>query len=339
MVSVRSYLSSNFTKTFLTIFIPFFFIISLVYLVKISILTAKIQMTFPELLQLFGYSIPTIIFHTLPISFIASVATTLQRLSIDNELVALFSLGLPARKLIYPLIFIAALFTALLLVISFITMPQTNQLFNAFRDSKKAEMTFNVVPEEFGQKFGHYYIYITDEVNGKFKETVIYYQDDNHSDQIISADSGEMLNQNSIFSLVLYDGKGYTFKPDMARQMIFKKLQTYDSMNNRGMQLYGVGDYWKQSLTDKQRKQKMLFYFFISAIPLLSLYMIVAFSIINPRYQRGHSFIVIGSIAALFYFLASLLDKYGTEWMLAALVTSSFLLGVWLFYRLVNRYF
>jgi lipopolysaccharide export system permease protein len=224
-------------------------------------------------------------------------------------------------------------------VICFITLPQTNQLFNAFRDSKKAEMTFNVVPEEFGQKFGHYYIYITDEVNGKFKETVIYYQDDNHSDQIISADSGEMLNQNSIFSLVLYDGKGYTFKPDMARQMIFKKLQTYDSMNNRGMQLYGVGDYWKQSLTDKQRKQKMLFYFFISAIPLLSLYMIVAFSIINPRYQRGHSFIVIGSIAALFYFLASLLDKYGTEWMLAALVTSSFLLGVWLFYRLVNRYF
>jgi len=339
MVSVRSYISNNFTKTFLTIFIPFFFIISLVYLVKISILTAKIQMTLPELLQLFGYSIPTILFHTLPISFIASISTTLQRLSFDNELIALFSLGLPARKLIYPLVFIAILFAALLLIISFITMPQTNQLFNAFKNSKKAEMTFNIIPEEFGQKFGHYYIYITDEENGKFQETVIYYQDDNHSDQIISADSGEMLNQNSIFSLVLYDGKGYTFKPDMARQMIFKKLQTYDSMNNRGMQLYGVGDYWKQSLTDKQRKQKMLFYFFISAIPLLSLYMIVAFSIINPRYQRGHSFIVIGSIAALFYFLASLLDKYGTEWMLAALVTSSFLLGVWLFYRLVNRYF
>lgn len=339
MVSVRSYLSSNFTKTFLTIFIPFFFIISLVYLVKISILTAKIQMSFPELLQLFGYSIPTIIFHTLPISFIASVATTLQRLSIDNELVALFSLGLPARKLIYPLIFIASLFTALLLVISFITMPQTNQLFNAFRDSKKAEMTFNVVPEEFGQKFGNYYIYVTDEVNGKFKETVIYYQDDNHTDQIISADSGEMLNRNGIFSLVLYDGKGYTLAPDITRQIIFKKLQTYDSMSNRGSALYGVEEYWRQSMTDKQRKQKMLFYFFISAIPLLSLYMIVAFSIINPRYQRGHSFVVIGSIAALFYFLASLLDKYGTEWMLALLALSSLLAGIWLFYRLVNRYF
>ena len=339
MVSVRSYLSSNFTKTFLTIFIPFFFIISLVYLVKISILTAKIQMSFPELIQLFGYSIPTIIFHTLPISFIASVATTLQRLSDDNELVALFSLGLPARKLIYPLIFIAILFAGLLLVISFITMPQTNQLFNAFKDSKKAEMTFNVVPEEFGQKFGNHYIYITDEDNGKFKNTVIYYQDDNHSDQIVSADSGEMVNQDGVFSLILYDGKGYTFDADIVRQIIYKKLQTYDTMANRNMQLYGVGAYWKQSLTDKQRKQKMFFYFFISIIPLLSIYMIVAFSIINPRYQKSHSFIVIGTIAALFYFLASLLDKFGTEWMLAALVTSSFLLGVWLFYRNVNRYF
>ncbi|MEA3455079.1 MAG: LptF/LptG family permease [Campylobacterota bacterium] len=339
MVSVRSYLSSNFTKTFLTIFIPFFFIISLVYLVKISILTAKIQMTLPELLQLFGYSIPTIIFHTLPISFIASIATTFQRLSVDNELIALFSLGMPARKLIYPLIFIALLFASLLLVISFLTMPQTNQLFNAFKHSKKSEMTFNIIPEEFGQKFGHHYIYITDEVNGKFQDTVIYYQDSNHSDQILSADSGEMLNEEGIFSLILYNGKGYTFESDMIRETTYKKMQTYDAMGNRNMQLYGVEAYWKQGITDKQRKQKMLFYFFISIIPLLSLYMISAFSIINPRYQKNHSFIVIGVIASLFYFLASLLDKYGTIWMLAAFSITSLGIGMWLFNRQVNRYF
>lgn len=339
MVSVRSYISSNFTRSFLTIFIPFFFIVSLVYLVKISILTAKIQMTFPELMQLFGYSIPTIIFHTLPISFIASVATTLQRLSDDNELVALFALGLPARKLIYPLIIIAFLFSSLLMIISFITMPQTNQLFNAFRDSKKAEMTFNVVPEEFGQKFGNYYIYVDDELNGKFKNTVIYYQGSNHTDQIVSADSGEMLNKNGVFSLILYHGKGYTFRDDNLKQIIYKKLQTFDNLANRNIQLYGVGEYWRQSMTDKQRKQKMFFYFFISMIPILSLYMIVAFSIINPRYQKSHTFTIIGSIAAFFYFLASLLDKFGTLPMLIGLVAGSFALGVWLFYRKVNRYF
>jgi lipopolysaccharide export system permease protein len=218
-------------------------------------------------------------------------------------------------------------------------MPQTNQMFNAFRDSKKAEMTFNVVPEEFGQKFGNYYIYVTDELNGKFKNTVIYYQDVNHTDQIISSDSGEMVNNSGVFSLILYDGKGYTLDPESTQQMIFKKLQTYDSLANRGMQIYGVEDYWRQSMTDKQRKQKMLFYFFISIIPILSLYMIVAFSIINPRYQKGHSFVVIGSIAALFYFFASLLDKYGTTWMLAAFVILLGALGIVLFYKKVNRFF
>jgi len=339
MVSVRSYLSGNFTKTFLTIFIPFFFIISLVYLVKISILTSKIQMSFSELLQLFGYSVPTIIFHTIPISFIAAIATMLQRLSIDNELIALFSLGLPSRKLLYPLTFVAMLFAALLLIISFLTMPQTNQLFNAFKNSKKAEMTFNIVPEEFGQKFGRYYIYISDEKEGKFKKTVIYYQDANHSDQIISANSGEMLNKEGVFSLLLNNGKGYSFGPQSMHQIDFQKLQTYDTFLNYGSELYGVGDYWMQSMNDDQRKRKMLFYFFISIIPLLALPMIAAFSIINPRYQQGHSFIVIGGIILLFYFQGSLLDKYGTISMLALLSILSLALGVWLFVKRVHRYF
>jgi len=339
MVSIRSYLSSNFTKTFLTLFLPFFFIISLVYLVKISILTAKIQITFPELIQLFAYSIPTILFHTIPISFIASVATTLQRLSTDNELVALFALGVPARKVMYPLIFVATLFSILLFIISFATMPQTNQLYNAFKDSKKAEMTFNIIPEEFGQKFGRYYIYITDENEGKFKNTVIYYQDDNHSDQIVSANSGEMLNKDGVFSLILYDGKGYTFEKDIIRQIDYKKLQTYDTLGKHVSTMSGVGDYWQQSLTDDQRKRKMLFYGFISLIPILSLYLVASFSIINPRYQKGHSFIVIGATTILLYFIASSLDKYGTPIMLGIAIVASLIAGIVLFQKQVSRYF
>jgi len=339
MVSIRSYISSNFTKTFLTVFLPFFFIISLVYLVKISILTAKIQISFPELLQLFGYSIPTILFHTIPISFITSIATTLQRLSTDNELIALFALGVPAQRVMYPLIAIATLFSILLLVISFATMPQTNQLYNAFKDSKKAEMTFNIIPEEFGQKFGRYYIYITDEEGGKFKDTVIYYQDDNHSDQILSANRGEMLNKNGIFSLLLHNGKGYSFDKDIIRQVTYDKLQTFDTLGKHTSQLYGVEAYWQQSLTDDQRKRKMLFYAFIALIPLLTLYIIAAYSTINPRYQRGHSFTVIGLTTAIFYFIASSLDKYGTTTLLVVAIISSLIIGIWLFNRQVSRYF
>jgi lipopolysaccharide export system permease protein len=46
MVNAKGYITSNFTKSFLTLFLPFFLIISLVYLVKISALTAQIKLTF-----------------------------------------------------------------------------------------------------------------------------------------------------------------------------------------------------------------------------------------------------------------------------------------------------
>ena len=339
MVNIRGYLSANFTKTFLTVFIPFFFIISLVYLVKISVLTAQIQITLPELLQLFTYYIPAIIFYALPISFIASVATVLLRLSMDNELIALFSLGLPAKKIMYPLVWIALLFSILLLVISLAAMPQTKQLYSSFKNSKKAEMTFNVIPEELGQKFGNYYIYIKDEAQGKFQDVVIYNQDKSHSDQIFSAKSGNLTKVEGVFSLLLFNGKGYTFSPENVQQIEYQKLQVYDTVHRQGSQFEDVGKYWKKSLTDTQRKRKFLFFIFVSLIPILSLYVIASFSIINPRYQKNHSFIVIGLTTVFFYMIATSLDKYGTIGWFAASVVFLLLLGLWLFHRQVSRYF
>ena len=94
MVNVRGYISSNFTKSFLTIFLPFFIIISLVFLVRISALTSKIQINIEELFFLYSYSIPAIIFYTLPLSFVAALANVLINLSQGNELIALYALGL-----------------------------------------------------------------------------------------------------------------------------------------------------------------------------------------------------------------------------------------------------
>ena len=111
MVNVKGYISSNFTKVFLTIFLPFFLIISLVYLVKISSLTSKIQITFVEILKLYGYSVPDIVFYTLPLSFIAALANVLIKLSQDNELIALYALGVKADKVLRGLLLLGLLFS------------------------------------------------------------------------------------------------------------------------------------------------------------------------------------------------------------------------------------
>ena len=302
-------------------------------------MTAKIQISFSELIQLFSYYIPAIIFYALPISFIASIATVFLRLSADNELIALFALGYPVKKLMYPLAFIAALFSILLFIISFGAMPQSKQLYASFKHVKKEEMAFNVIPEELGQKFGKHYIYIGGEKDGHYQQMVIYNQDRDNSDQIFAANSGDIEKKNGIFSLTLNNGQGYTFTPDTVQKINYEKLQVYDTLSRSNYQFEEIKQYWKKSLSDEQRKRKLLFFFFVSLIPLLSLYILASFTIINPRYQKNRSFVIIGLVTGLFYALASVLNKMGSIPLLTVMIVATGALGYWLFQKTVSRYF
>ena len=134
MVNVKGYISSNFTKSFLTIFLPFFLIISLVFFVRISTLTSKIQISFAELILLYSYSIPEIMFYTIPLSFVAALANVLIGLSQGNELIALYALGLKSKKILNNFLLLGLLFSLLLARISFLAMPLTKQFYKAFKE-------------------------------------------------------------------------------------------------------------------------------------------------------------------------------------------------------------
>ncbi len=147
MVNVKGYISSNFSASrSLTIFLPFFLIISLVFLVRIAALTSQIQVSFRELLQLYSYSIPEIFFYTLPLSFIAALANVLIKLSQDNELIALYALGLKSKKILRSLLLLGLLFTLLLASISLLAMPLSKQFYRSFKDEKKNDANSILLP-------------------------------------------------------------------------------------------------------------------------------------------------------------------------------------------------
>ncbi len=50
--------------------------------------------------QLFGYNLPAMLFYTLPVSFMVAVVTMLLRLSNENELTALFALGIKSNRVV-----------------------------------------------------------------------------------------------------------------------------------------------------------------------------------------------------------------------------------------------
>jgi len=339
MVNARGYISSNFTKAFLTIFLPFFLIISLVYLVKISSLTAKIQISFMELLKLYSYSVPDIVFYTLPLSFIAALANVLIKLSTDNELIALYALGLKANKVLRGLLILSILFSLLLGTISFLGMPLSKQFYKSFKESKKSEAKLNIVPGKLGQKFGDYYIYVKEKKKGKFHDIVIYNRTHKNEEQFFSSQKGKLNKKNGVTSLLLNDGYGYTYSDIKLQQAKYKTLEVYDSSRKKDFHFEDIIAYWSKAKTDEKMMHRVLFFIFVSLIPLLSVYLVASFTMINPRYQPNRSFIVIFLTTLLLYMIASSLEKWGNFSILGITIVVTILLGKWLFEKRVAKYF
>ncbi|SFZ97557.1 Predicted permease YjgP/YjgQ family [hydrothermal vent metagenome] len=341
MVNVRSYMSTNYAKAFLTIFLPFFLIISLVYLVKISALTAQIQVTFAELLLMYFYSVPDIIFYTLPISFVAALANILIRLSTDSELIALYALGLKSKKVLRSFLILGFLFSLLLLTISFFGMPLSKQFYSSFKETKKNEAKLNILAGKLGQKFGEYYIYVKekDEASKDFINIVIYNRTKNKDEQFFAAKRGKLNKKGETTSLELIDGYGYTYSEKNLQQAKYKTFEVYDKAKKNNFNFRTVFQFWKQAKTDEGTKHKLLFYIFVSLIPFISVYLVAAFTMINPRYQSNNTYVVIFATVLLFYSLASTLQKVGTFPMLIAAILFTLILGRWLFHVKVSRYF
>lgn len=339
MVNVKGYISSNFTKSFLTIFLPFFIIISLVFLVRIAALTSKIQIDVSELLLLYSYSIPEIVFYTLPISFIAALANILISLSQGNELIALYALGLKSKKILRGLLIISLLFSILLMALSLLAMPLSKQFYKAFKEEKRNDAKLNIVPGELGQKFGNYYIYVKDKTEDSFQNIVIYNRTDKANEQFFSSQSGKMKRNENVTSLQLNDGYGYTYSKAKLQQAEYKTLEIFDNSKKRGFQFKSILSYWQDANHNSKIMHKLLFFMFVSLIPLLSVYLVAAFTMINPRYQANHSFLVIFLSTLFFYAIASTLQKWGTFPMLLGSVIVIMILGQWLFKKRVSKFF
>jgi len=339
MLRVQNYISHNFVKSFLTIFLPFFLIISLVYLVKIAGLTSKIQLSFLELLQLYSYSIPDIMFYTLPLSFIAALANVLVRLSQDNELIALYALGLDAKKILRRLLLLGVLFSILLASISFLAMPLAKQLYKSFKEEKKAEAKLNIIPGELGQKFGEYYIYVKEKKGDLYDNMVIYNRENKENEQFFSAQTGKLNKQEDTTSLLLNDGYGYTYSSNNLQQAQYKTLEVYDKVDKKAYKFEDIIAHWSRASSEEKMMHRVLFFVFVSLIPLLSVYLVASFTMINPRYQANRSFLVIFLTTFLLYIVASTLEKWGTPLFLILSIILTAILGLWLFHKRVARYF
>jgi len=309
MKLLKKYLLLNYTETFFPIFLTLYTITSIIFLVKIASLTSVIQINFLELLELYSYSIPKILFYTLPISVFVSLVLTLSKLSSEYELIVITSFGLnPIKifKLILPTIILSSI---LLLLLSLALIPKADYMKKTFLENKKTEAQFNIKASEYGQAFGKWLIYVNEENKGVYKDIVLF-QQANNKDTFIISKSATMNNDGSSLSLNLETGKAVNITQNI-NQIDFKKMVINNDIK-ASANISTLDDlilYWKDISQSKSKAAEFSFAILSSIFPLLSVLFIIYIGYYNPRYQKNHSTLLAIALTTIFLIASHRLSK------------------------------
>jgi len=339
MKLLKKYLLLNYSETFFPIFLTLYTITSIIFLVKIASLTSIIQINFLELIELYSYSIPTILFYTLPISVFISLALTLSKLSNEYELIVITSFGLnPIKilKLILPTILLSSL---LLLLLSLALIPKSSSMKKIFLENKKIDAQFNIKASEYGQAFGKWLIYVNEENKGIYKDIVLF-QQENEKDTFVIAKNATINNDGTSLSLNLNTGKAINIAKEI-NQIDFNKMVINNDLKSPSI-INNLDDlilYWKDITTDKGKASDFTFAVLMSLFPLISIFFIIYLGYFNPRYQKNNSTLLALTFTTIFLVVSHKLAKEVGLFSLSYIPTLWILLSVVIYHFKIKPHY
>ena len=339
MRNISGYLIRSFSGLFFSIFLPIIAIGSLILFVRIAKITEVTQMSFSEMLLMYSYFLPTILFYTLPITFFAALTLTMVKLSNDFENIVLFSFGVSPHRLLRffgPVTFATV---ALLLLLSLALIPITKQLTKSFISYKSVHAVLNVEPSQFGQKFGDWLVFLeSKDEKGNLHDIVLYNAADPKEEQVLIAKKGGFVNEKGIVGLKLENGEAYRIRRDVIEQINFKVMKIYDTSTHKAFTYHNLAEYWLAAFTDRKRLKDFIIFIAVSLFPLITLFYALVYGIIHPRYDKNYSYVAIFAVTTLYYGVISSIAKtspVGSVLFLALFLTA----GAALFYRKVQKRF
>lgn len=304
MNRVNKYVFSSFISTFSSLFFTLFIIISIIFFIQISRVTAYIEVSFFELGKLYLFMLPRILLFCIPISYFVSLTMSLFKLSKENEMIVIFSLGYSPKLLSRFFIVVASILSSILLIIALVLIPTASELNTNFIDYKKNVAKLNLKPSEFGQKFSEWMIYIsssTQENDSLIYNDITMY---NGNDLLITAKNAELINENTNALLRLEQGELYRLSKDLIASK-FDRLDIRTRLGQNTLKSFGLKDYWGEMAVNKKRKMDFSTYTLIALFPLLCTLFAISLGVINQRYDRG--LVYVGVFGILFSYFASIM--------------------------------
>jgi len=337
MANLRSFILSRFEKSYIFVAFPLFSILSITYIIQIALLSKKITMDGNQLFQIYLMLLPDIIFFTIPLSFIVTLTIILSKLSQSQELIALFSFGLNPDRVLKIFIIPSALLSILLLILSLYTMPNSAIKYKEFTNKKISEHNLNIKPNELGQKFGDYIIFVDKKVGNRYQNMVLFMTDLEDKKVIFIANEADIENKNGEYQLNLYNGVADTYSKDKIKSLKYDKLSLYKYPHYNHH--ININKFWSSIDTDKKRMSFFVYNIFLSLTPLLVLLPIFALTIINPRYQKARIYSVSFLVVIFVYSTASILKTDGNLAILSIILFLYISSGIYLYQRQIKRIF
>ncbi len=315
MDSTKRYLLNHFASTFLSLFGTLFFIVSITFFVKISKITAIVEVTFLELGKLYLFVLPEILLFTLPLSFFIGLALSLFRLSKENETIVLFTLGYSPVKMAKFFGFLSFLVSVFLLINSLALIPISDQLNKNFIDFKKKEAKLNLSPSEYGQRFSDWMVFIKgkkDTQNSRIYTDIIMYQmaDKKNQERIVLAKNAIIKNDKGALELSLDRGNFYNISPLKIHKSEFSSMTIRSGSDDKLRKVGSILEYWKKIATDERRAKNFSLYTLMSLFPIASFLFAISFGVVTYRYQKNEIYGSIFVVIAIYFLLTILFRKY-----------------------------
>lgn len=340
MDKLRRYLLANLSLLFFSIFLPLFAIASVIFMIKLATYTAVIQLSLAEMGKLYLFVLPELLFYTLPIAFVISGALALYRLSNDNEMVVIFSLGVPPRFIARILAAPALLLSLFLLVNYLLITPYINSINKQFLNAKQREAKFNLKAAEFGLSFGEWMLFINKSDNeARTYGDLVLFSKEMKDEIVIAAKAAELINDGGVLQFRLDEGKSYIYNDQSFKQMAFKTAYINNMLDGDTVEYRGAVDYWTSEEKRERKNELLITNTLISLFPLLSLFLMIALGVVHARHQKRWIYLWL-FLSVIGFYASAIITQQWLAFHAIWAVSLGWLVITYAFYaRLVGRRF
>lgn len=222
---LNNYISKEFIKSFFLAIAVFTFVLLVGNFIKLAELIINKGVSFLYIARLFILLIPYLLSYTVPMAILTATLMSFGRLSSDNEITAMRSLGISVLKIASPVLGIGLLVSLVSIPLNDKLLPQSH--FASRKTLKEIGIrspTAYIEAGTFIKDFEGYIIFVHEIKGNRLRHIRIYQPQKNRPTRTITARRGEFISspQKGIVKLKLMDGTSE--EPDPKNPVHFYKL-------------------------------------------------------------------------------------------------------------------